>query len=66
MSRWHRFLLILDRRYAELLVVLGLVVDYLAANTQWTDYLGHWGGLATTGIGLLALLLRIARNKAPT
>jgi hypothetical protein len=66
MSRWHRFLLAFDRRYAECLVVLGLIVDYLQANTAWAAYLGKWGGLATVAIGVCAILLRIARDKAPT
>lgn len=64
-DRLHRFLLVLDRRYAELLVVLGLIVDYLQTNTAWAAYLGKWGGLATVAIGVLAILLRVARNKAP-
>jgi hypothetical protein len=63
-ERLRRFLLALDRRFAEVLVVLGLIVDYLQTNTAWAAYLGKWGGLATVAIGVLAIVLRFARNKA--
>jgi nitrate reductase gamma subunit len=63
-ARFHRFLLILDRKFAELVVVLGLAVEYLATTPGWAVYLGKWGGLATVAIGFAALLLRRARNKA--
>lgn len=65
MSRWHRFLLAFDRHYAEFLILLGMIVDYLQANTGWSGYLGRWGGLATVAIGVLGIILRFARNKAP-
>jgi hypothetical protein len=45
----------------NLLVVFGLVLEYVNANSAMlTPYFGKWGGAASVAIGVLTIILRRA------
>lgn len=47
------------------LTVVGQVLDQLKdTSEQWASYLGRWGGMAITAIGVAVIVLRFKTKKA--
>jgi hypothetical protein len=60
MRWWHS----LTVWFGSALVVIGAVVEYLAASQpDLTPFLGRWGGAVTVAIGVVNVLLRLRTSR---